>query len=81
MMATSDTATLPPMGKGEGAGPGRPRQLAQDEDDRASNTVVRLAQVHRDELKALVSDGKAETKSGAVRWLIEQSAKRRQRAR
>lgn len=72
--------TLPAMAKGEGKGPGRPRTLtAEGDEDRARNAVIRLAERHRAELEALQADGHGSSLSGAVHWLIEESARRRAR--
>lgn len=61
---------------------GRPRSVAgEDDEDRSTNAVVRLGERHRAELEALIADGHGPTKSHAVRYLIEQSAKRRAKRR
>jgi hypothetical protein len=57
---------------------GRPRTGAgADDDERATNAVVRLGGSHRDELDALIAEHGLADRSKAVRWLIEQSAARR----
>jgi hypothetical protein len=64
---------------------GRPRSVAgENDDERSQNRVWRAAPRHDEELDALIAEGKvappeARNRSGAIRWLIEQSAKRRKR--
>ena len=56
---------------------GRPRTLSPEGGDKAKNLTVRANDAHRAELEALIADGHAENLSGAVHYLIEQSAERR----
>ena len=72
MTGAGDLLPSPPMGKGKGTGPGRPRSVAAaDDEGRSSNAVVRLADRHRAALDEAVAAAVAANRSAVIRELVE----------